>query len=89
MTDETSALSNRELKMLERMFEDEVMGHWPFQTKAKIIYRLEERGMVCGLERHYPPDRFGPIVVSGWSLTHLGRYLYCQWASLHAEDTTP
>lgn len=70
-------MTKAELKMLERLFAAEIEGRLPFQSKAKIMERLEGDGYVQRTKREYPADRFGPIVVEGWCLTLLGNLTYC------------
>lgn len=65
------------VKALERVFEAEIEGRLPFQSKAKIYDKLHEEGMVEPMTRKLGSDHFGPIVISGWQLTHLGRLFYC------------
>lgn len=65
-----------ELKMLEKVFAAEIEGRL-FQSKAKIMMRLEEKGLVRRTRKEYPADRFGPIVVEGWGQTILGNMTYC------------
>jgi len=66
-----------ELKMLERLFAAEIEDRLPFQSKAAIMKRLEDKGLVMRMKREFPADRFGPIKVEGWCLTLLGNMSYC------------
>lgn len=66
------------MKLLERAFEAEIYGRLPFQSKSKKLEELEAEGMVERLTRRLGQDRFGAIEVSGWCLTHLGRFTYCE-----------
>jgi hypothetical protein len=68
-------------KLLERTFAAEVEGRLPFQTKSKSIHSLAHKGMVEEMTRTFGQDRFGPITVIGWTLTHRGRIAYCEWAA--------
>jgi hypothetical protein len=70
-------VSKTELKWLEKVWAAEVEGRLPLQSRAAIYKRLEDRGLVERMKVEYPPDRFGPIVVEGWGLTHAGRFVYC------------
>lgn len=67
-----------DLNLLERLFEAEIYGHLPFQSKSKQIQRLHEEGMVEPMTRRLGQDGFGAIEVSGWALTHAGRLTYCE-----------
>ena len=61
---------------LEKIFEREIAGTLPFQSKAKIYTELEADGMVKKDTRTFG-GRF-PVKVTGWTLTNKGRLLYCQ-----------
>lgn len=69
--------SKAALNALERVFGAEIEGRLPFQSKAKIFQQLHDDGLVEPMERQFGGDRFGPITVKGWQLTHAGRFLYC------------
>lgn len=71
-------MTKADLKMLERIFEAEIYGRLPFQSKSKQMERLAEEGLVEPMTRAFGKDRFGAIHVSGWALTHAGRFLYCE-----------
>lgn len=64
-----------ELRFLEKVWAAEVEGRLPFQSGAAIYKRLETQGLVQRMETTLP-GRF-PVTVSGWQLTHAGRFLYC------------
>jgi len=61
---------------LGKIFEREIDGTLPFQSKAKIYAELEADGMVEKYTRVFG-GRF-PLAVTGWVLTQRGRLLYCQ-----------
>lgn len=65
------------LKALEKVFAAEIEGRLPFQSKAKVFQRLKDEGLVEPMERRFGSDRFGPIIMSGYQLTHAGRLMYC------------
>ena len=60
---------------LEKVFAAEIEARLPFQSKAKIYREMESDGLVAPMER-----KFGgqfPVTVTGWQLTHAGRFIYC------------
>jgi len=61
---------------LEKIWEREIAGTLPFQSKAKIYKELEADGMVEKYIRVFA-GRF-PVTVTGWALTQRGRLLYCE-----------
>lgn len=65
------------LNQLEKLFAAEIENRLPFQTRAKWIEKMAADGYVEPLTMDLGRDRFGPIMVSGWQLTHAGRLLYC------------
>jgi hypothetical protein len=65
------------IKALERVFAAEIDDRLPFQSKAAIYSQMCDDGLVQPMERHFGGDRFGPITVKGYQLTHAGRFLYC------------
>ena len=67
--------SGKVLAALEKVFAAEIEGRLPFQSKAKIFRDLENDGLVAPMERRFG-GRF-PVVVTGWQLTHAGRFMYC------------
>jgi hypothetical protein len=67
------------IKLLEKVFAAEVAGHL-FQSKSKQMKALEEDQYVEMVQDTLGKDRFGPIIVEGWALTHRGRITYCEWA---------
>jgi hypothetical protein len=64
-----------ELNALEKVFAAEIDGRLPFQSKAKIFKRLQEDGLLEPMERAFC-GRFA-VTVTGYQLTHAGRFLYC------------
>jgi hypothetical protein len=69
------------LRILERIFEYEVLGRLPFQfarqdRPPKAAFELERTGMIEKAERVIP----GPfsVTVRGYVLTHKGRLAYCE-----------
>lgn len=65
-----------DLRLLEKVFNAEIYDKLPFQSKAGGYQKLAELGMV-EFGEIVLPGRF-PVTVSGWYLTHLGRYTYCK-----------
>lgn len=65
-----------ELSALEKVFEAEINGRLPFQSKAKIFRRLCEGGYLEAMERRFGDGTFA-VTVSGYQLTHAGRITYC------------
>uniref|UniRef100_A0A6M3K0E9 Uncharacterized protein n=1 Tax=viral metagenome TaxID=1070528 RepID=A0A6M3K0E9_9ZZZZ len=63
-------------KALEKIFEREMAGTLPFQSRAKIYTELEADGIVEKYTRLFG-GQF-PITVTGWALTQKGRFIYCQ-----------
>lgn len=64
-----------ELAALEKVFAAEIEDRLPFQSRAAIFSRLSDGGLVEPMERKFG-GRF-PVTVTGWQLTHAGRFLYC------------
>ena len=71
-------MTKTRMKMLERAFAAEVEDRLPFQSRSLLAHKLAEEGYLQPMEVSFKPDRFGPIVVKGWQLTHAGRITYCQ-----------
>ena len=63
-----------DLRILEKIFEKEIFG-LVYQSKAKRLEWLRDNGYVEAAEITLP-GRI-PIRVSGWVLTHKGRFAYC------------
>lgn len=70
-------MNKRDLTMLGRIFEAEIFGRLPFQSKSKHMTELHEAGLIEPMTRNLGRDRFGSMDVSGWTLTHAGRFAYC------------
>lgn len=78
----TGGITKAELRVLEKMFAKEIAcglskSRIPpiFQSKAKIMDRLEDKGLVEHIE-YTLNDRF-QMKIAGWLLTHSGRFTYC------------
>lgn len=82
-------MTKKDLKLLERIFEREISGTDPLQSTNARYPILEEMGYVTQATRHFKPDRFGPITITGWILTHAGRIAYCESCngSLNSKET--
>lgn len=76
----TGILTKAQLTLLGKVFEAEIEGRL-LQSKAKGYAALEKDGLVQRSTRSLGRDRFGLIEVSGWELTHAGRFMYCHEAS--------
>lgn len=63
------------LDALEKVFAAEIEDRLPFQSKVAIYRRLHNNGLIQPMERTFG-GRF-PVTVTGWQLTHAGRFLYC------------
>ncbi len=62
------------LRILERVFDAEIHGRLPFQSKSKEVERMCDEGWLEPTEQ-----KFGPYVtVRGFTLTHAGRIAYCE-----------
>jgi hypothetical protein len=72
-------LNKKSLDALGKIFEAEIDRRLPYQSKAKIYKELERTGHVQFVEEILPVTKLCPwsIKISGWCLTHLGRYIYC------------
>jgi hypothetical protein len=62
---------------LERVFEAEINGLLPFQSKSSIYRDLMAAGLVEPMSRKFGTGWSG-VTVSGYALTHSGRFVYCQ-----------
>jgi hypothetical protein len=65
------------INALERVWVAEIEGRLPLQSRAKIYEKLRNEGLVHPMTTTVAVDRFGPMMISGWELTHAGRFLYC------------
>lgn len=70
----------RHYRALERVFERQLEGGF-LQSKAKIYEELAQDEYVEWRRLTIGRDRFGPIVIEGWEMTHRGMIYYCEWAS--------
>lgn len=70
------------LNALEKVFAAEINGRLPFQSKAMIYRDLLAAGFVASMQRTFGQG-WRAVTVSGYELTHAGRYLYCA----NCEDT--
>lgn len=70
-------LTKARFNALERIFAREIDGTLPFQSRAKIYEQMAQDGLVEQMTRSFGRDRFGMIMVMGWSFTHAGRIAYC------------
>jgi hypothetical protein len=66
-------LAKSQLAMLEKVFEAEINGRLPFQTKAKTATELVESGHL-----EHGEEMIHGVRVEGYWLTELGRMIYCQ-----------
>jgi hypothetical protein len=67
-------MTKRELDALEKVWIAEINNRLPFQSRpnAKIYKQLEADGML-----QFGSEKWGNVTVSGWYLTHGGRFTYC------------
>lgn len=70
-------MTKKHLKLLEKVFAAEIEGRLPYQSKAKGYKELEELDLVAWGTVTLGGGGF-PVTVSGWYLTHSGRYAYCE-----------
>jgi hypothetical protein len=70
------------LNALGKVFAAEVHDLLPFQSNASIYRDLLASGLVSQMERVFGYG-WSAVRVSGYQLTHAGRYLYCA----NCEDT--
>lgn len=65
-------MTKAKLKALERVYAAEIENRLPLQSSALVFHQLLADGMV-DVDR----VQHGPVIVSGWCLTHAGRFAYC------------
>jgi hypothetical protein len=71
-------ISKKTFVLLEKIWECEVNGTLPYQSKSKEYERLEREGYVFkDISWKGFNDRLGPMKIVGWCLTDWGRYVYC------------
>lgn len=80
-TKKSNGVTKADLKLLERVFDMEVRSGaagrvMPAQIKSKRLVKLAEDGFVE--EGTITLGGRFPVKITGWFLTHLGRYTYCQ-----------
>lgn len=66
------AITRRELAALEKVFAAEIDGLLPFQAQAKVYSDLCSMGLLQPML-----GTFRSVTISGYQLTHAGRYAYC------------
>lgn len=76
-------LTKADYALLEKCFSAEINGEPPMQTKSKRIFRLAKDGLV--FKETVTLKGWPPVEITGWYLTHAGRYAYCQWAAKQPE----
>lgn len=62
---------------LEKVFTAEINDRLPFQSRARIYQELCDDGLLQPMERVVGPGQWDAVTVSGYQLSHAGRYLYC------------
>ena len=72
-----TALTQKLLRALEAVFAAEIDNRLPFQSKAKVYTELEKDGYIEPFSRVFGSGERFPVTVSGYVLTHAGRYAYC------------
>lgn len=78
----TEHITKAELNMLEKMFTAEIehalseaqLPHC-FQSKAKVMDELNEKGLIE--QQEFTLGGRMPMRIKGWVLTHSGRFTYC------------
>ena len=69
-------MTKPELDLLEKVFASDISGG-VFQSKSKLIKKLEDDGLVIKVNKTVGRDRFGFIDVEGYRLTIAGNLQYC------------
>lgn len=79
----TERISKPELKVLEKMFAKEISVALSkvnippiFQSKARIMQKLVDKGLVDSWDYPLGGGRF-PVIIRGYMLTEYGRMIYC------------
>mgnify|MGYP001578005687 CR=1 FL=1 len=71
-------LTKKHIQALEKVFAAEIKGRLPFQSKARIYADLADAGYLEPDARTLSfSDGLPSMTVSGYVLTHAGRYAYC------------
>lgn len=83
----------RHMRELERMFSAEVYsalngGSGLIQSRANVYKELEEMGLAMLSTQTVAVDRFGPMNITGYELTHAGRLAWCASCSDEPEPHT-
>lgn len=66
-------MNKRTHVLLEKVFEAEIAGLLPYQTKARLAQDMCDSGLL-----EFCEVKMGAVTVSGYSLTHKGRMEYCE-----------
>ena len=75
---ERSTLTKKQLQALEKVFAAEIKNRLPFQSKARIYADLARQDYLQSYTRRLSfGDGLPAMTVSGYALTHAGRYAYC------------
>ena len=82
------ALSKRELRALEKLFEAEIENRLPLQSKDKIFDTLCDKGLVQKQTRSFKILGNLSISVEGYRLTLAGHYTYCSSVKEPENDET-
>lgn len=72
----TAKPSRAVITALEKVFEAEINGRLPFQSKAAIYRDLTAAGLVEPMQRSFGSGAMA-VTVTGYALTIQGNYLYC------------
>ena len=72
-----TTLNKKCFNAIGAVFAAEVYGRLPFQSKGKIYADLQQAGYVEPFSRIFGAGGHFPVTVSGYALTHAGRYAYC------------
>lgn len=79
---EIPRLRKNEYAALEKVFAAEIENRLPFQSRAKIFKQLADDDLLEFVTGSLGRDRFGSLEVSGYTLTHAGRWVFCAHCSL-------
>jgi hypothetical protein len=69
-------LSKKDIEWLGKVFEAEINGRLPFQSKSKELPALCDKGYLAPMKRQFGRGPFAAIA-EGYELTHAGRFVYC------------
>lgn len=70
-------MNKADLRALEKVFAAEIEGRM-LPSKAAVYTRLADRGLVQKSSKTFTVHRFGLMTITGWTLTHSGRFEYCK-----------